>query len=455
MSTVDGSIVNIALKTIQDTFRIDLGAAQWIVLSYLLTITCLLLSMGRLGDMIGRRRVYLAGFALFTVASALCGLAWNVESLIAFRVLKGIGAAMVQALGPALLVAAFPPQQRGTALGFIGMIVAAGISVGPIVGGILLNNFGWPSIFFVNIPIGIAALFLSLRALPNDNQRSSQRFDIPGALLLGVAMLLILLGLTEAETAGLLAVQVFGMVFAGILFMLAFVWWERRAPAPMINLSIFAERQFTLALSSAVGAFIALAFNFLIMPFYLQNVLGFNPQQTGLTLIASPIALSLTSPLSGPLSDRFGTRWLAAFGMLLAAIGLGSLATLTAESSQFDVMWRLAIGGAGFGIFQSPNSSTIMGSAPKSALGVASSLIAVMRTLGQTAGLALAGAIWALGVALEAGQRYEPVTSAPPAALVSGMQLALTVAAGIAALAIIPALLRSGRTEPAPSQVRN
>jgi MFS family permease len=166
MSTVDGSIVNIALKTLQDYFGAGLHEVEWVVLAYLLAITCLLPTMGRLGDMIGKRRVYLAGFVIFTVGSALCGLAWNVGALVAFRVLQAVGAAMLQSIGPALLVTAFPQQQRGQALGYIGTIVAAGILTGPVLGGLLLRVSGWQSIFYVNIPIGIAAIFLSLRALP-------------------------------------------------------------------------------------------------------------------------------------------------------------------------------------------------------------------------------------------------------------------------------------------------
>lgn len=444
MSTIDGSIVNIALKTLQDAFGADLSAVQWVVLAYLLVITCLLLSAGRLGDMIGKRRVYIAGFAVFTIASALCGLAWSIAALIGFRVLQAVGAAMIQALGPALLVTAFPPNERGQALGFIGMIVAAGISIGPVAGGLLIDNVGWPSIFYVNVPIGIAAIVLSLRALPDDRRRSEQRFDLAGALLLASALLLLLLALTEAQSLGFGDARIIGMALGGLLAGGLFLWWERRASAPMVDLQIFRSRSFSLALLSAVGAFVAISFSLLLTPYYLQTVLGFDPERTGLTLIATPLAISLTSPFSGRFSDRIGTRWLAALGLGLAALGLLSLATLTTGSTQLDVMLRLLVIGSGFGIFQSPNSSTVMGSAPRAALGVAGSLIAVMRTLGQTSGIALAGTIWAAAVVAFAGQSYDPITAAPPEALVSGLRVAVTVAATIAGLSILPALLRSG-----------
>jgi EmrB/QacA subfamily drug resistance transporter len=399
--------------------------------------------MGRLGDMIGKRRVYLAGFVVFTVGSALCGLAWSVEALVGFRVLQAVGAAMLQALGPALLVTAFPPNQRGQALGYTGTIVAAGILIGPVLGGLLLRISGWQSIFYVNIPIGIIAILLSLRALADDRQRSEQRFDLVGAALLAVGLLLVLLALTEGQVWGFTDWRTLAALGAGLCGLVIFVLWERRTPSPMINLSLFNNTAFSLSLLAAFTTFLAGSFNFLLMPFYLQNVLGFDPQRTGLTLIASPIALSLTSPISGRLSDRFGARWLGVAGLALTALALFSFSTLTTSSTQLDVILRLLLMGAGFGLFQSPNNSLIMGSAPRSALGVAGSLLAVMRTLGQTAGVAVAGAVWASQVAAAAGRLYEPITAAPPTALVSGLHTAMLLAAMLAALGIVPTIVRS------------
>jgi EmrB/QacA subfamily drug resistance transporter len=443
MSTVDGSIVNIALKTLQDFFGAGLHEVEWVVLAYLLAITCLLPTMGRLGDMIGKRRVYLAGFVIFTVGSALCGLAWSVGALVAFRVLQAVGAAMLQSIGPALLVTAFPQQQRGQALGYIGTIVAAGILTGPVLGGLLLRVSGWQSIFYVNIPIGIAAILLTLRALPADAQRSEQRFDLVGAALLAGGLLLVLLALTEGQVWGFADWRTFASATAGVVGLIGFTLWERRTEQPMINLGLFSSASFSLSLLAAFTTFLAGSFNFLLMPFYLQNVLGYDPQRTGLTLIAAPIVLSLVSPISGRLSDRIGARWLGVAGLTLTSLALLSFSTLTAESSQLDVILRLMLMGAGFGLFQSPNNSMIMGSAPRSALGVASSLLAVMRTMGQTAGVAVAGAVWAAQVTAAAGRLYEPITSAPPEALVSGLHTAMLLAATLAAIGIVPTIMRS------------
>lgn len=448
MATVDGSIVNIALKTIQDSFGADLGDIEWIVLGYLLVITCLLPSMGRLGDMIGKRRIYIAGFVVFTISSALCGLAWDVWSLVGFRVLQGVGAAMLQGVSAALLVAAFPPTERGQALGYIGTTVAVGVSTGPILGGFLLQWAGWPSIFYVNVPIGIAAVLLAQRALPDDTQRSTQRFDIPGALMLGGALLFFLLGMTEGQHIGFLEPLVIGLIVASIVGMGLFIWWERRVQAPMIDLSIFSNLMFSLSLAATFASFLSLSFNFLLLPFFLQSVLGFDPQRTGITLIASSIIISLVAPTSGRLSDQFGPRWLAVIGLSIAGCGLLLLSMLTPQSNQWDVIWRLLLIGLGFGLFQSPNNSAIMGAAPRSAMGVAGSLLAVMRTLGQTTGIALAGAIWVSQVAATAGRMYDPITSAPREALAAGFSYAMVVAAGLTLLGIASSLARGQVTAP-------
>ncbi len=456
MSTIDGSIVNIALKTLQDSFGAGLHEVEWVVLAYLLGITCLLPSMGRLGDMIGKRSVYLAGFAVFTVSSALCGLAWNISALIAFRVVQAIGAAMIQGVGAALLVQSFPPTERGQALGYIGTAVAAGILIGPVLGGALITAVGWQSIFYVNIPIGIAAIALSLRALPADRIRTTQRFDLVGAGLLALGLFLVLLALTEGQIWGSGDWRTLGALGGGLVLLVVFVLWERRAAAPMIELALFRNAPFSFSLVAAFLIFLSGAFNFLLLPYYLQKALNYTPQLTGLTLIASPIVLSLVSPISGRLSDRFGARGLGIAGLALTALGLWSMATLTTTSAQLDVILRLILIGAGFGLFQSPNNSLIMGSVSRAYLGIAGSLLAVMRTLGQTTGVAIAGAVWAARVTAAAGQNYDPITAAPPDALVAGMHDAMLLAALLAALAIIPTLVRgqpSGeqQVEPAPA----
>jgi EmrB/QacA subfamily drug resistance transporter len=442
MSTVDGSIVNIALNTIQHTFGASLGQVEWVVLAYLLGIVCLLPSMGRLGDMIGRRRVYMAGFVIFTTASALCGFAWNIPSLIAFRLLQAVGAAMIQSMGMALLVQAFPKDERGRALGYNGTIIATGVATGPALGGLLIGTLGWRAIFYVNIPISIIAIIISLRALANDDKRSEQRFDYIGAFSLGAALVAMLFALTEGQHIGFAVPWVMALFGAGVAGLIAFVWWELRTSDPMIAMDSFRIQNFSLPLLTTMIAFSGLQFNFILLPFYLQSVLHFTPQKTGLMMVISPIAISIMSSISGRLSDRFGPRWIAPIGIASMAFGLHNMSGLTAESDVLDIIWRVVFIGIGFGFFQSPNNSSIMGALPRERSGVASGLLSVTRTIGQISGVSLAGAIWSSQVATLTGQTFEDITTAPTWALVDGYQTSMLVAACIATLALIPAIVR-------------
>jgi EmrB/QacA subfamily drug resistance transporter len=441
LSTIDGSIVNISLNTFVDVFQSNLNVVEWVVLSYLLTLTCLLLLMGRLGDMFGKRRVYALGFVVFTIASALCGLAPNISALIGFRVLQAVGAAMIQAVGPALLVIAFPPQERGTALGAIGSFVAVGILIGPALGGILLRYVNWQAIFLVNIPVGIVGTWLTLRSLPPDRRAASgQVFDLVGAALLMLTLFGLLLALTEGPLIGWGHPLVLAMLSLFVSAAAGFITWELRTPQPMINLRLFRNGAFSLNLLAGFVLFLGLSFNLLLTPLFFQLVYRFDLQTTGLMLMALPLALSLASPISGRLSDRIGPRILTIAGLVTIAVGLFGVSFTTPTTPPVQMLAFLLLVGAGVGLFQSPNNSTVLGHTPPEALGVASGLLAVMRTLGQTAGIAIAGAIWASAVIALNGSIVEPVTAASPEVLAGGFAIAMRVAAALALLAVVPSL---------------
>jgi EmrB/QacA subfamily drug resistance transporter len=451
MSTIDGSIVNIALNTIQKTFTASLGQVEWAVLAYLLGIVCLLPSMGRLGDMIGRKRVYMAGFIIFTTASVLCGSAWSLESLVAFRVMQAIGAAMIQSMGIALLVQAFPSSERGRALGYNGTIIATGIATGPVLGGLIIGTLGWRAIFYVNFPIGIIAMLISLRALSADNKRSDQKFDLLGAVLLGGSLVSILYSLTEGQHVGFTVPYIMTMFAVGIVGLIGFVLWELRTPEPMVNMQFFRIPNFSLGIMTAMSVGMGIQFNFILLPFFMQNVLHFNAQKTGLMMVISPIAISIMSTVSGRLSDRFGPRWIAPIGMAILGFGLFNVSTLTPDSTVFDIIIRVVFIGFGFGTFQSPNTSSVMGSLPKERGGIANGILSVMRTIGQISGVTVAGAIWTSRVAAITGTAYTDITKAPVMALTQGFQTALIVAACIVWVGIIPALFRNNKMHEAPT----
>lgn len=441
MATIDGSIVHISLNTLVNVFSSTLSAVEWVVLSYLLTITCLLLTMGRLGDMFGKRRIYLIGFVVFTLSSALCGFSSSIGMLIASRVLQAVGAAMMQAVGAALLVTAFPPQERGMVLGLNGSIVALGILLGPVLGGILLRQAGWQSIFFVNIPIGLVGMLLTLRAIkPDTVSNIRESFDYLGAGLMFISLFGLLLGLTEAPTWGWFDPRSLGLFALFVVAGSGFLWWENHTATPMLQLSLLRNPAISLNLLAGLMLFLALAFNIFLTPFYLQLVRNLDTQMTGFMLIAQPIALSMVAPLSGRLSDRLGARGLTIMGLTTAGLGLFSYSLHSESSPLWMILISLMLLGCGIGFFQSPNNSTIMGNTPPEHLGVTSGLLAIVRNLGQTAGIAIAGAVWSSRVAGIAGQSYNPITSAPIHALAIGYEQAMIVGACILFAAIIPSL---------------
>ncbi len=399
LATIDSSIVNVALPTFEREFNTNFATVQWVVLAYLLTIATLLLTTGRLADIKGKKPIYTTGFIVFTVGSFLCGLAPTITLLIIFRVLQATGAAMILALGMAIVTESFPPSERGKALGITGSIVSIGIVVGPTLGGFIIDLFTWNWIFFVNIPVGIIGIFMVLKFIPNNKPEGGQSFDIAGAVFLLVSLLTFLIALTFGQRVGFTDFRVIGLLLVSILFLVLFVFTELRIEQPMIDLRLFKNKIFSISLITGFLTFFTIAGTIILMPFYLENNLGYETRQVGMLLAVLPIAMGIISPISGTLSDRFGTRSIAVLGLVILLIGYMSLSQLSMETCTVEFLARFFPVGLGIGIFQSPNNSTIMGSAPKGRLGIVSGMLAVNRTIGQTTGIAILGAFWASRVA--------------------------------------------------------
>ena len=395
LSTIDGSIVNLALPTLSRTFDTSFAVVQWVLLAYLLTISTLLLSVGRLGDMIGKKPLYTAGFVIFTIGSMLCGIAPTVYWLIAFRVLQGLGAVMIVALGLAILTEAFPASERGKALGIGGAVISVGIVVGPVLGGLIIGAFSWRWIFYVNVPVGIAGTLLALRYVPGIKPAGGQRFDFWGAITLFTSLFSLLTALTWGQDLGFADRRVLLLLANAALFAILFVVIERRVRQPMIDFRLFRNGQFSVGLVTGFITFVAIAGTTLLLPFYLLDVLGYDPLQVGILLAVVPLSLGITSPIAGNLSDRFGTRLMTVIGLAVLVLGYYTLSTLNAGSSAVAYILRFLPIGIGMGIFQSPNNSAIMGSAGRGQLGIVSGTLAATRTVGQTTGVAILGALWA------------------------------------------------------------
>lgn len=438
LATIDGSIVNVALPTLVKAFHTEFAVVQWVVLSYLLVVTTLMLSMGRLGDMIGKKRVYATGFVLFTLGSVLCGLSPSVYWLIGFRALQAVGAAMLMALGMAIVTESFPPTERGRALGISGSMVSIGIVVGPVIGGMILGSLSWRWIFYVNLPIGIIGSLMVARFIPDLRPTGQQRFDFVGAITLCVSLIALLLGLTLGQRAGFSAPLVRALFAAWLIFLALFILIERRVPEPMVRLSLFENRLFSVNLITGFITFVAMAGTTVLMPFYLENVLGYPPQSIGFLLAIVPIAIGTVAPLAGSLSDRVGSRPITVAGLAVLLMGFTAVSTLSLETTALGYVLRFLPVGIGMGLFQSPNNSAVMGSVPRAHLGVASGLLSITRTLGQTTGIAVLGAIWASRVTqLANGPTPGGATNAPPAVQVAALQQTFGVVLALLAFGLL------------------
>lgn len=423
LGTIDGSIVNVALPTLVGELQTNFATIQWVVLAYLLTLGTLLLTVGRLADIYGKKPIYVSGFLVFTIGSVLCGLAPTVYWLIGMRIIQAVGAAMVFALGAAIVTEAFPANERGKALGVTGAIVSLGIVAGPVVGGIILGVLSWHWIFFVNLPVGLLGTWIAWRNVPNTRPGERQRFDFGGAITLFISLLALLLALTLGQDQGFLSTVPLVLFVTSVLFLAIFVVLERRTAQPMLDLGIFRNRLLTINLVTGFLTFVAIAGTILLLPFYLENVLGFSVQQVGLLLSVTPIALGVVAPIAGSLSDRLGARPITLTGLALLIVGYVAISTLSTETTVLGYVLRLLPVGLGMGIFQSPNNSVIMGAAPRGQMGVVSSLLSVTRSLGQTTGIAVLGSIWAARVYAYAGEIIPGgATEAAPALQVAGLQ---------------------------------
>ena len=397
-SVVDHGSVLVALPDIESHFDASLESVQWVVVAYALVISVLLLPMGRLGDIVGRRRVYIAGTAIFVLASLGASLSTSLELLVAMRVLKGIGAGMVQGCGMGMMIASFPDSERGKALGTHLSVVGMGAIAGPAVGGFLVAWLGWQSVFFINVPAGSLVLILTwflLERGPGSVQyrrgQNAGSFDWTGAATSGVILLVLLLVVGNGNGLGWLSTPVIVGTATVIVLTSVFVWWELRVASPMLELRLFANRIFGLGVAAAWLSFFGSSAARFMMPFYLQRVLGYSPEQVGLMMIPPALCMVIIGPFSGRLSDRFGWRVPTVFGIAITAGGSFILAFALQERSPiWLVIGTMMMQSCGTGIFNSPNNSSILSVVERSRYGVVSALTQLIRNSANVVSVAVA-----------------------------------------------------------------
>jgi EmrB/QacA subfamily drug resistance transporter len=446
MSQLDGNIVLIALPTITRSLNASAFEALWVLMGYILMTAVLLLAFGRLADMYGKVRLYNLGFAIFTIGSGLCSLSLNGGMLVFFRLVQGVGAALIWANNAAILTDAFPPNERGRA---IGVNLVAGISgsvIGLILGGILTVALGWQSIFWINLPIGAFATYWAYKKLRELGTVHHERIDLPGNVLFAGGLTAFLVGLTLGALSGYTLVDVVSMV-AGLLMVGGFVYVELHSRTPLMDFTLFKIRAFTAGILSNFLASIARSGVSLVLTIYFQGVLIYDAFKAGLALIPFAVAFVSLGPLSGYLSDKYGPRWFTTIGLSISTAGLIGLALIPANVSYTVLATLMVLVGAGGGMFVAPNISSIMSSAPVTRRGVASGMSATLVTTGALLSLSISFAVLATNIPINVLQAVFaglPVPSGAPSVslFIGPMHTIFWIMAAMSLVAIVPSALR-------------
>ena len=391
MATLDTTIVNISLPTISRYFDVGTGEVSWIILSYFLTVTSLLLAFGRLGDLLGFRKIFLWGILIFATGSFLCALAPGIAEIIFFRVLQGIGGGIIVAVGPAMISAFLPAAIRGRALGYVITSASIGLALGPVIGGFLTVYLGWRWIFLVNAPIGIVAALIGYKVLPRDLPRTKGSFDFLGAILIFACLALVIYGLNQGTQIGWESNQIMGSFSLAVLCAIGFLIRERRYPKPLVDLNLFKNLNFVLPNLGALLMLLAFAGALFVLPFYMELGLGFPTVVASLFLMIASIAAAVSAPIGGAINDRKGPglACLAASASTLLAFLLFFFLDVDASGSQKIVLpFALVLMGIGYGMFAPPTLSIVLGQCPREQ-GLASSIMMTSRDMGVILGIAL------------------------------------------------------------------
>lgn len=431
LSSLGTSIANVGLPTFAKAFDASFQQVQWVVLAYLLAVTALIVSAGRLGDLLGRRRLLLAGIALFTLASLLCGLAPSLPLLVGARAVQGLGAAILMALTLAFVGETVPKEKTGSAMGLLGTTSALGTALGPSIGGILIAGFGWPALFFLNIPLGAVAFLLARRFLPADRRTPSRApagFDALGTALLALTLGAFALAMTLGR--GRFGPIHAALLLAALLGVAFFLFAEAKVAFPLIPLGMF--RNAALSAGFAMSALVTTVVmaTLVVGPFYLSGALALDAARVGLVMSAGPIVAALVGVPAGRLVDRFGAHRATLAGLLAMAAGSASLPLLSAKLGIPGYVAPLVVITAGYALFQAANNTAVMTAVEADRRGLASGLLNLSRNLGLITGASVMGTLFALGSA------SARVTANSPDASAAGLKLTFAVAAGLMGVAV-------------------
>jgi EmrB/QacA subfamily drug resistance transporter len=443
MIMLDNTVVNVALPSIEKDLHMSVASLEWIVTAYALTFAALLITGGKLADLYGRRLIFMAGLAVFTLSSLACGLAPNAGFLIGARAVQGVGAALMNPATLSIITATFPPKQRGQAIGIWAGVSALALAIGPLAGGLIVDNINWNWIFFVNVPVGALALVVSRLVIAESRDSShEQSVDLPGLATSGAGLFALCYALIEGNRHGWSSAEILGLFVAAAVLLAAFVAVEHRRRLPMLDLSLFRIGAFAGANVVAMLVTLAMFGVFFFVSLYVQNILGYSPTRAGAIFLPMTILIILIAPVAGRLSDRIGSRWLMGSGMAILGVSLLLYQRIGVHSDFWTLLPAMLLGGIGMAMTMSPMTSAAMGAVPVDKAGVGSGVINSFRQVGGSLGIALMGAILASYITA-------PVRSpAYPQQFVDGLHAALLVSAAIAFAAAVVALV-TVRTRPA------
>lgn len=442
MATLDGSIVNVALPTMANKLSVTSETIAWVVSSYLITIAGTILIFGRLGDLIGKTKIFMIGIVIFTIGSLLCGISNSFPFLIIARVVQAIGAAGTMATNQGIITQVFPSNERGKALGISGAFVALGSMAGPPIGGLIVGSLSWQYIFLINVPIGIFVFILSQKILPKSTKSVSEKLDTRGAVLFAVFIVALFGSIIIGEDYGYSQPIIIGMFTISVISFIIFIIVEKKTPTPLLQLSLFNNKLFSLSIFCSFISFVAISSSTIIQPFYLQNTMKYSPGFTGIIMIVYPLVMAVVAPISGRVSDKIGSEILTFIGLLLNCIGLFLMSTLTEFSSLYMLIIYIIIMSIGNALFQSPNTSLIMSNAPKNMLGISGSVNALTRNLGMITGISLSVLILYSRMSSKIGYDVSNYVEGRDDVFVYGMKGAYFTASAICAVGALLTAIR-------------
>jgi EmrB/QacA subfamily drug resistance transporter len=443
MIMLDNTIVNVALPSIERSLHMSISSLEWIVTAYALTFAALLITGGKLGDLYGRRKMFIAGLTIFTLASLACGLAPSAGFLIGARAVQGVGAALMNPATLSIITATFPPKERGQAIGIWAGVSAMALAIGPLLGGLIVDNINWHWIFYVNVPVGIVGIVVSRLVIDESRDTShEQSIDLPGLVTSGLSLLALSYALIEGNRHGWGSPEIVGLFVAAAVLLAAFIVLELRQRLPMLDLSLFRIGSFAGANLVAMLVSLGMFGVFFFVSLYVQNVLGFSPTKAGAIFLPMTILIIIVAPIAGKLSDRVGSRWLMGGGMTLVGVSLLLYQRIGLHTDFWSLLPQLVLGGIGMAMTMSPMTSAAMGSVPVDKAGVGSGVLNSFRQVGGSLGIALLGAI------LLTYQHPTKLPQEQAQQFVNGLHAALLVSAGITFAAAIVAIVMV-RTKPA------